>query len=273
MLYSYSYKPDPEFQSRGSETNQHTFGVEIEIDDGHDRNQLIYELDQLNLPIYQKLDGSLHCNGVEIISHPGSLAWHRYAMRWAEVFRLCRKYDYDSDRTSTCGLHIHVGRKTLGRNTAARRETAAKLVLLVNALWDEGLVTFTRRRGAELSNWAPRPRVAPDIMRNWSPENIVRYALDAGGQDGPHNARYKAVNLTNDSTVEFRIFKGTLKRERLIASIQLVDTLIHYAMKHSVADCLELDWRGMMEFDSYGIAYKELAKQSAALGLYGEAAA
>lgn len=270
MLHTYFYKPEPEFQCRNNESKYHTFGVEVEVDDGHDRDQLIYELDQLNLPIYQKTDGSLHYSGVEIISHPGSLLWHMYSMRWAEVFRLCRKFGYDSDKTTTCGLHIHVGRATLGRTRQQRLATAAKLVLLVNALWDKGLVKFTRRYDGELNNWAPRPHL-PTAMKLYAQVNgddaAIRQALAAGGQDGDHDDRYTAVNLTNDNTVEFRIFKGTLKRERLIAAMQLVDTLIHYAMKHSVEECCDPEWADVMTYDNRGSSYKELMKFNASLGL------
>ena len=143
-------------------------------------------------------------------------------------------------------------------------------MILTDALWDKGLVKFTRRFSGELNNWAPRPHI-PGAMKLYTQlhgdDAAIRAALDAGGQDGDHDDRYTAVNLTNDSTVEFRIFKGTLKRERLIASMQLVDTLIHYAMKHSVEDCCEVEWADVMSYDDHGSSYKELVKYNASLGL------
>ena len=261
MIVSYSTKPEPLFQRRNQADSSHTFGVELEIEDGRSRDQLVNELDRLGLPIYQKLDGSLHEYGLEIITHPGTLAWHRYTMRWAEVSRLCRALGWHSDDSENCGLHIHVGRATLGRTEEARLSTAAKLVLLVNALWDNGLVTFTRRRPHELE-WCNRPRIGTRYSR-------FNEALRAGGQNLGHSARYTAVNLTNLSTVEFRIFKGTLKRERLMAAMELVDTLIHYAMHHTLEECDDssLTMAEVVTYDGHGTSYKELVKECQRLGL------
>lgn len=37
--------------------------------------------------------------------------------------------------------------------------------------------------------------------------------------------RYTCVNLTNRSTIEFRMFRGTLKRNTFIATLQMVDPI------------------------------------------------
>lgn len=264
MIVSYSTKPEPLFQRRNQADSSHTFGVELEIEDGRSRDQLVNELDRLGLPIYQKLDGSLHECGLEIITHPGTLAWHRYTMRWAEVSRLCRALGWHSDDSENCGLHIHVGRATLGDTIPDQRLTAAKLVLLVNALWDNGLVTFTRRKPRELE-WCNRPRIR-DV---YGVVALRDEALRAGGQGLGHSARYTAVNLTNTGTVEFRIFKGTLKRERLMAAMELVDTLIHYAMHHTLPECDDpnLTLAEVVTYGGYGTSYKELVKECQRLGL------
>lgn len=43
--------------------------------------------------------------------------------------------------------------------------------------------------------------------------------------------RYVAVNLSNFSTIEFRMFRGTLKYETFIATIQLVDEICRTAVR------------------------------------------
>ena len=42
--------------------------------------------------------------------------------------------------------------------------------------------------------------------------------------------RYSAVNLQNRDTIEFRIFRGTLKYNTLIATLQLVNKLCEVAV-------------------------------------------
>jgi len=46
--------------------------------------------------------------------------------------------------------------------------------------------------------------------------------------------RYEALNLANKATVEFRIFRGTLKRESLFKSLEFCDALIHFCKDCSV---------------------------------------
>ena len=253
-IHNYSYKPDPEFQYRSSDNEETalTFGVEKEVDFGDDREDLADDLCDLHLPMYLKNDGSLD-EGLEIVTHPCSLAYHMYEFRWAEVDRLCRNRGFE-DGASTTGLHIHIGRKQMGTNLYERRVTAGNIVLLVNRLWDE-LVTFSRRDENKLDEWAQRPSVS---TYGKGDRELTDAALETR-DDG----RYQAVNLCNTHTVEIRIFKGTLKRETTIAAIQLVSNLTRYAMTHTPTECIHADWADVVRFEKF----KELDNYCRKMGL------
>jgi hypothetical protein len=49
--------------------------------------------------------------------------------------------------------------------------------------------------------------------------------------------RYDALNLNNSQTIEFRIFKGTLKYESLMAAVEFVNALVNFTMPASPAGC------------------------------------
>lgn len=281
-LNDYSYKPSPEFQFRTGERtlaqragvstldSYLTFGLELEVDDGDDADELCDNLGDLGLPIYMKHDGSLHSEGVEIVSHPGSLAWHCYDMRWAEVIRQCKALNYKSHDTTTCGLHIHVGRRGMGSDGSSRDTAAANLVVLVNALW-ANLVTFTRRTEGALNNWAARPTLRDYITERDADWNIIHRTLDLDNDADlkvsalktRDSGRYQAVNLTNTHTVEFRLFRGTLKRDTLIAAIQLVSNLTKYAMTHTPTECKRAKWSDIIAVEQF----KELNAYCQAKGL------
>ena len=261
-FHDYYYKPNPEFKFRSSETHHEefanavlTFGVELEVDDGDDHLELANELAELNQPIYMKHDGSLGSEGVEIVTHPCSLAFHQYELRWAEIVRVCKANDFKSHDAGTCGLHIHVGRKAMGQTYEARRVTAGNLVILTEKLWGE-LVKFSRRTSGQLSDWACRPNIELDIELTDS--ELTDMALRT-----EYNGRYQACNLRNDATVEFRIFRGTLKRNTLIASIQLVSNLTKYAMTHTPTECKNATWADVVGTEQF----KELNKYNAERGL------
>ena len=254
MIHNYSYKPEPEIGYKNDrESREHlTFGVELECEPRNDGGNVRMDAYALSDRIdeipggrtYCKSDGSLS-NGVEIVSHPGTLAHHMYVMHWRQIQRTCEKAGFRSHDAANSGLHVHVGRAQLGRTDAERDETIRKVQVLF-ALYTAELTRFSRRRRSCLEQWAPIDSlgVTPDDIRHassgaqlasWASACVPAYRSN-------HNDRYTAVNVTNSATVEIRIFRGTLKRDTLIAAIQLVSNVFEYAMAHDWADIPASTW-------------------------------
>lgn len=57
-----------------------------------------------------------------------------------------------------------------------------------------------------------------------------------------HGSRYTCVNLTNVDTIEFRMFRGTLKLNTLIATLQMVDHICDAAIFMSDDELHDLPW-------------------------------
>lgn len=263
MIHNYSYKPEPEIGYKNDrESHEHlTFGVELECEprnDGGSVRMNAYELsDRIDeIPggrTYCKSDGSLS-NGVEIVSHPGTLAHHMYVMHWRQIQRTCEKAGFRSHDAANSGLHVHVGRAQLGSTDAERNDVTRKVQVLF-ALYTAELTHFSRRRRSCLEQWAPIDRlgVTPDDIRHvssgaqlasWASARVPAYLSN-------HNDRYTAVNVTNSATVEIRIFRGTLKRDTLIAAIQLVSNVFEYAMAHDWADIPASTWADVAAYKPY----------------------
>ena len=273
-LHDYGYKPEPDFKFRKSELDklaklrdryvspyeaqksELTFGVELEVDKGDDADELCDELTELDQPIYMKHDGSLGCEGVEIVTHPCSLAYHQYELRWAEIARLCKSHDYKSHDAGTCGLHIHVGLAALADTAYDRRTVEAKLILLAGR-FQQQLTKFSRRESYQLEHWASFAHV--DVFDDMDDAELRSAAIRSSD-----HTRYMAVNILPSATVEFRLFRGTLKRETLIASIQLVNNLVKYALSHTIRECaFEACWLDVINLEQF----KELSTYAAKYGL------
>lgn len=275
MIHNYSYKPEPEIGYKNDrESREHlTFGVELECEprnDGGNVRMDAYELsDRIDeIPggrTYCKSDGSLS-NGVEIVSHPGTLAHHMYVMHWRQIQRTCEKAGFRSHDAANSGLHVHVGRAQLG-STDAERDDVTRKVQVLFALYTAELTRFSRRRRSCLEQWAPIDRlgVTPDDIRrvssgaqlaSWAYARVPAYRSN-------HNDRYTAVNVTNSATVEIRIFRGTLKRDTLIAAIQLVDNVFEYAMDHTWDAICTSTWADVAAYKPH----KELVNYMIARGL------
>lgn len=228
-INEYSYKPLPAFYGAGDRF----FGVELEIDNGGEDNDNASELmDIANHDAelaYCKHDGSLH-DGFEIVTHPMTLDFHQNEMPWKPLLRKAVALGYLSHQAGTCGLHIHVNRTAFGDTEAQQDACIARILYFFEKHWEE-LLKFSRRTSRQLNDWAAR------YGYKEQPREILDHA-----KKGYHNGRYSCVNLQNRNTIEFRIFRGTLKWNTLIAALQLVDWICAVAISFSDEELKAMPW-------------------------------
>lgn len=236
VINGYSYRPTAIFYGELSEDVKGYYGLEVEIDDGDSRNDAARHILSVGGDcLYLKDDGSLSSDGIEIVTHPCTLKYHMEEFPWYGVRNAAREYGYYSHDTDSCGLHIHASRTLFGDTPTEQDLNIAKCILLVDFFWEQYIVPFSRRNYYQLSDWAKKPnaKVLPSDLEGV----VVSKVKEASRGD-----RYRAVNLQNRDTVEFRFFRGTLRRDTIIASIQWIDTLIKYVEKTPLADLWDTTW-------------------------------
>ena len=238
-IREYSYKPSPIFYGEG----KRFLGVELEVDVGGHGDENAEELQNIanypNEQIYIKSDGSID-DGFEIVTHPMTLDYHMNQFCWSEILHRAVQMGYRSHQTSTCGLHVHVSRTGLGNSYEEQETTISRILFFVEQHWNE-LLRFSRRSEYSMNRWAARHGYEHD------PKKL----LDKAKSD--YN-RYVAVNLLNSNTIEFRLFRGTLKLNTILATLQLVNAICETAIRLSDSGLQALSWS---EFVS-GIEYPEL---------------
>ncbi|KAF5068613.1 hypothetical protein DSECCO2_241320 [anaerobic digester metagenome] len=227
-IQSYYYKPAPIFCGEGSRY----LGVELEIDNGGEQDSVAKALMEIGNQdaehIYIKHDGSLN-EGMEIVTHPMTLDYHKAQMPRATVMATALAEGYSSHRAETCGLHVHVNCNSFGETEETQEVAIARILFFVENHWNE-LLRFSRRTKRQLEKWAAR------YGRKDSPKKVPDSAKTSCAE------RYACVNLTNDCIIEFRIFRGTLKYNPLIATLELVDELCSAAIPYSDEEMSELIW-------------------------------
>ena len=227
-IKEYSYKPEPVLYGSGSLY----LGVELEIDNGGEADSnadiLLNTANMNDERIYCKHDGSIDC-GFEIVSHPMSLDYHMNTMNWKEIFDKAVSMGYRSHQTSTCGLHCHVSRLGFSILSEIQEAVIARIVYFVENHWNE-LLKFSRRTEANMNRWASRYGITGNT------QSTYKNAKDK------HMGRYVAVNLENDDTIEFRLFRGTLRYETFIATLQLVDEICRVCIRLSDEELERLSW-------------------------------
>lgn len=92
VIHDYHYKPTPEFFPL-YDAKEIYLGVELEIDNGgedsYNAEELLKVANELEEHLYIKHDGSLN-DGLELVSHPATLDYHRNHIPWERIISLRR---------------------------------------------------------------------------------------------------------------------------------------------------------------------------------------
>ncbi len=227
-INDYCYKPEPIFYGYGNRY----YGIELEIDKGGkygDYAKIILDTANIqNQHIYIKSDSSLD-DGFEIVSHPMTLKYHLEEMDWESILQTAKNLGYYSHDTSTCGYHVHISRKALGSTYDEQEDVISKIMYFIELHWNE-MLKFSRRTESNMNRWSARlgyEKTSKEILEK------AKY-----GSRG----RYVAVNIENYSTVEIRMFRGTLKYNTFIATLQMVNTIVDIAINLTDEEINHQSW-------------------------------
>lgn len=202
-----TYETKPQMAFHGIPPNY--YGVELECELGNAKRDERGLKAKETIDLFQKQfvvlkeDGSIKC-GFEICSQPATCVEHKRL--WTPFFDKLPK-NLQSWNTSNCGLHIHCSKKPLSHLTIA------KIVVFVNDDKNQPFVELIAGRKANSYSTYQKKKHSEAVRSLGNSER---------------NSRYEAVNLRNRDTIEFRIFKGTLKRESFYKAIEFCDALIKF---------------------------------------------
>ena len=139
-----------------------------------------------------------------------------------------------SHNTSTCGLHVHICKSDM---TTLH---ASKMVLFINDPANHDLVFALARR--DQSSYCKIYDKKSD--KSWIKNALLRTKRKDQIQS-LNPDRYEALNFQNDKTVEFRLFKGTLKYETIMACLEFTFATWHFCREASTS---QLTTAGFLDF-------------------------
>lgn len=230
QLYAYAYKPAPIFHPPKEEKNSKTryLGVELEIHSGGENRQAglktIGSFFNTDLA-YCKQDGSLDlCTGIEIVSHPCTLAFHGEKMPWEALFEALRKDGATSEENGQCGLHVHVARDSFLDSDHAYRL---------------GVFVYNNFREGAIGEYPPINKLARRDPGFYCRSN--RGLISGCIASNVEACHYHAVNYSNRATVELRCAAGTLEYAKFMAFLEFIDAAVEYTADAKIADLLARD--------------------------------
>ena len=206
--------------------------LEIEVNDSYDKDSragLILESisdymdeDGLNHTYcLMEQDGSLD-DGFEMVTAYTGLDVHKHQLQYFKQ----RTKGLKSHDTSTCGLHVHVCKSSM---TTLH---GAKLVLFINDPANLALVKDIARRDA--SGYSKLQNKKED--KHWLKDSVHSSKDKADQLRRLNSDRYEALNFRNDKTVEFRLFKGTLKYETMVSCLEFAFACWHFTAQASTSE-------------------------------------
>ena len=183
-----------------------------------------------------KSDGSLPSGGVEVVTAPRKLSDHITRFKAWEV-----DSKYTAWNNNRCGMHVHID------SHAFTRLTLGKFIMFMNA---EDNADFIRKLAGR------HPKYDEQARSYCAAEGQVVLANPSKALKGKSQSRYYIVNTTclskvesdrlgvsyvgerRFNTIELRIFRASLKKERLLAQIEFAHALVMFCR---VASYRELD--------------------------------
>lgn len=191
-------------------SNRRAFGCELEIQvqSGPVNNAAGRVHDALNPSgvvgeyCFFERDGSIG-TGFELITQPAGLDVH--AEKFGKFLQDKEmKRGMRSHEGGACGFHVHVGREFLTQGQIYRIQS------FLNDVRNEHLIKKIARRYQsgyskfkhEMAKFSPHGKATGD--------------------------RYEALNVTGDKTVEFRLFRGSLRYESIMAALEFVNAILDF---------------------------------------------
>jgi len=219
-------------------------GVELEVDGGYGAANLAGDLKAIpnaDDMFYLMEDSSLSSRGLEIATMPCTLSFHREKYPWEPIIRQCLNHDYKSHNTSTCGMHIHASKD---RMTTEDKTKLAWFVYQQQA----NLEILARRKNNRYCRF----------------KNLVDGPTDSLGCS-PN--KYEALNWGGSQTVEFRLWRGSLRLETILGTLDVTDAILHFVREMEPEQLMDVDktWATFLDFMDikndiypYGVQYLEL---------------
>lgn len=212
-FHNYYFKPYPVFYPK-SEDKKLYLGLQLQIGGVKDYNIVNkFAAYNENNFFYIKKDSTIPKYGCEIVTYPATMQYHLSDKpTWKKILRSAKRYHFKSYNISNCGLHIHINKNFLNQNQIA------KLDEFVNT--NQQFFKNLSKRKSQFSRFLIKPK-------------------DLYGKPINQN-RHCALNLCPKNTIQFRMFKGTLKYTSIMAYIEFINYLCYYIKQNDSMNYIQL---------------------------------
>ena len=243
-IHEYNYTPEyiKHFMNHENKRTTLLLGAEIEVGgnkpevDSNNKQSVVKrciqimngsESDKEDL-IYSTHDGTVQ---IELDTMPCSLEYHKNKMNYKEMFKYLDEMGYKGHDCNTAGLHIHANRDYLGKTKMQQDLVISKILYIIEKFNDN--ICVIGRRNTDYSQFVG-DRCKEDTVLNL----LAKYN---------NTGKKAALNLQHKDTIEFRMFKSTLKYETFLLTLEFVKDIIDFAKSINIEEIEKMTWNDLMK--------------------------
>lgn len=237
LVHNYTTRVEQNLPFYGNPGDGRFFGIELECQvnpNSIDFNVCAQRtIDALGAQfVMLKRDASIGEFGFEIVTAPATLEVHH--MAWND-FLSNRIRGLTSYLSGDCGMHVHVSRPSAAHVVRIRK--------FINALgWRTEMYAIAGRPNNRHTLYNEDTDFDPIFDVRDSLRGAVQTQTRFQFITGDH---HDALNCSNQDTIEFRIFRGTLNRESFFKNLEFVHAVTYFT---EVESARVQTWDNFVEF-------------------------
>lgn len=240
MMHEHDYVPEDGYKKHGK--GEVFYGIELETDNYNEIRKAIRGLTSLSNgeeDYFMMKDGSLD-NGIEITFNPRSLpSWHGYKNKLVDIIDVVLENGGRSFEASTCGLHVHRSKTDLSEIDIL------KIITFLVRFKNENCKIAQRCSNYASFYYTEDVGGGGNLKFIYKDKNMLNYE------------KYVVLNLQHSDSIEFRLFKGTLKIDIIYSYLEFCDAVVSFVKTCSLVFLINGDpQRVWKKFANYVCANK-----------------
>lgn len=231
---------------------EHTLGDDYFSSSDHLESTFYIRKNYKHLGLNFEKDSSIR-NGFEIISQPMTMAYiNEHKEEFRDILEFEKQRGYYSHDKGKCGLHIHVSKDFLGDTEEEIQKTIEKIMLFVETYQDK-VEIFSRRKHNQFSGYNSYTKSTYKtsyfnednilIEDNYFKSGKMLYELNK--MLGIGHSSVINTSTSTGKTIEFRMFRGTLKYETFMASLEFVYNLVNVCKENQAS---KISWNKVINY-------------------------
>lgn len=241
-IHPYNYKPEyiPYYMKNEDKATTLLLGAEIEVGGSNhgksEHNNVVKKCIQIingsdsdkEYLIYSTYDSTVE---IEFDTMPCSLEFHKHEMNYKQMFEYLNQKGYKGHDCESAGLHIHVNRSYLGKTSPIQELVISKILYILEKFNDN--ICVIARRDNDYSKFVGDKKDEVSTVELYGKyKNFGKRA---------------ALNLNHPDTIEFRMFRSTLKYETFILTLEFVKDIVDFAKSVQIEDIENIKWEDLMK--------------------------